>query len=220
MDKMQRRLAASVDILTYLNARGEQFKLTPEGFYQHNELSNLHYDPIEKILSFTLDGEKEVATNAIEAGKLVYGFKGKEAESDIFSVIRRGGNQMNVLNKKSNNLKAVLKPSEEEMKQAKDAYMSYLTGRKFPETLKNFDWKYGLEEGLLVRMESLAEEMVLGTKWREDAELLDLIEHKQTALYSLYRGTPEQQTSSIREEYNKPAKDTIPEFQEEKGRSM
>ncbi|EAE1303638.1 hypothetical protein EP43_14085 [Listeria monocytogenes] len=220
MDKMQRRLAASVDILTYLNARGEQFKLTPEGFYQHNELSNLHYDPIDKTLSFTLDGEKEVATNAIEAGKLVYGYKEKEAESDIFSVIRRGGNQMDELNKKSNNLKAVLKPNEEEMKQAKDAYMSYLTGRKLPETLKIFDWKYGLEEGLLVRMEALDEEMVLGTKWRDDAELLDLIEHKQTALYSVYKGTPEQQISSIREEYNKPAKDTIPEFQEEKGRSM
>ncbi|EKZ4627441.1 hypothetical protein QQ060_003064 [Listeria monocytogenes] len=221
MDRMQRRLAISVDILTYLNARGEQFKLTPEGFYQHNELDNLRYEPFEKTLSFTLDGKKEVATNAIEAGKLVYGFKEKEAENDIFSVIRKGGNEMNELNKKSNNLNgAILRPNEDEMKQAKDAYMSYLTGRNLPESLKNFDWKYGVEEGLLVRMEALDEEMVLGTNWRDDAELLELIEHKQMALYSLYRGTTEQKTSGIRVEYNKPAKDTIPEFQEEKGRSM
>ncbi|MBC1339411.1 hypothetical protein HB837_14525 [Listeria innocua] len=87
---MQYQVAASTDILTYLEARGEHFHLTSEGIYQHTELANLCYDPKEKTLSFTLNGEKEVATNAVEAGKLVYGYKEKEAESDIFTVIRKG----------------------------------------------------------------------------------------------------------------------------------
>lgn len=213
----QHQLAVSVDILTYLKARGETFEKTPEGLYQHSELPNLCYDSANKTLTFTLNGDKEVATNPIEAGKLVYGYGEQEAENDIFMYIKKGAIQVG--NEPNSNREADLNDHsrEEVNKQAKDAYVRYLKGDPFPTVLKTFDQNHGVQEGLLIRMEALDEEIIFGTSFTRDHPV---IEEKADNLYAVYRGTPEEQALFVNEEYCTLTPDLDAYMEEEKGRSM
>ncbi|EHC6194430.1 hypothetical protein JR549_002882 [Listeria monocytogenes serotype 1/2a] len=371
LSKMQNRLIASVDILAYLEAKGEVFEQNAEGIYQHNELGNLRYDPVGKVLTFTLNGETEIARSAIEAGELVYGYKEKEVENDIFAFIRKGVIQVGKIsnNEHSENqstyqgveeakviraiaayltkeyqgevgeeaeaeievylewmqeekvaesqkvrlgaeelfiddkvfwvspfidlktnsivqvvelegmdsivitkyeaetteelLKTLSKLSlgelidvnptehnkiieqynlsqksetsekqiqqsftnnysldnlkEEGNKQAKAAYVSYLKGNPFPSVLKTFDQTYGMQEGLLIRMEALDEETIFGTSWEKGNPV---IEEKAENLYAVYRKSPEEQSRFIREEYSTLANDLEAHVELEKGCSM
>lgn len=106
---------------------------------------------------------------------------------------------------------------ETENKAVKEAYVNYLTGDSFPEVLKQFDRKYGIQEGLLMRMEAIDEETLLGQRLDKTDPT---IEEKMDNLYAVYRDTEEEQLSFVQEEYCTLAKELETDIEPEKGRQM
>lgn len=208
ISQKQDEVAAAANILEYLEARGEHFEKGATGRLKHVEEPNLVYNPLAKELIFTVDGEQKMAKNAIEAGQLIYGYDKNEAVEDILKTIQKGELQVGedkslaeapVQDAVNNKPGSMLDPKEVENKQAKEAYIDYLAGEKLPETLKNFDKKYGLVEALNIRMEAIDEEAFSGHKLERNNPL---IEEKTNKLYAIFReGSTEKQTEFIREEY-------------------
>ncbi|MBF2356034.1 hypothetical protein IA807_14035 [Listeria seeligeri] len=106
---------------------------------------------------------------------------------------------------------------ETENKAVKEAYVNYLSGDSFPEALKQFDRKYGIQEGLLMRMEAIDEETLLGHRLDKTDPA---IEEKMDDLYAIYRDTEEKQSSFVQEEYCTLAKELGTDIEPEKGRQM
>ncbi|MBC1353680.1 hypothetical protein HB837_14670 [Listeria innocua] len=65
ISQKQDEVAKAANILEYLEARGEKFQQNTSGKFKHVEEPNLVYSPTAKELRFTVDGEEEIAKNAI-----------------------------------------------------------------------------------------------------------------------------------------------------------
>ncbi|EQB9225660.1 hypothetical protein ACYYIK_002891 [Listeria monocytogenes] len=215
ISQKQSEIAKEVNILEYLNARGENFNKNTFGKYQHVELPNLVYSPTSRELTYSVDGEEKVARNAIEAGQMVYGYKEAEVIDDILKNIQKGELQVGE-EKQENPIKEIpptekdsnLDSKEVENKQAKEAYINYLAGSAIADTLKSFDKKYGLEEAFNIRMEAIDEEVMFGHKLDRSNPM---IENKINELQSVFRErSVEKQTALIREEYRtQPSKQAV-----------
>ncbi|EHE6438497.1 hypothetical protein J0D18_002810 [Listeria monocytogenes] len=223
ISQKQDEVAKAANILEYLEARGEKFQQNTSGKFKHVEEPNLVYSPTAKELRFTVDGEEKIAKNAIEAGQMVYGYDKNEAVEDILKTMQKGELRVGVdkvtteaLDKEESKGEKIsmLDSKEVENKQAKEAYINYLAGDKLPETLKNFDRKYGLTEALNIRMEAIDEEGLMGNKLDRSNPVL---ENKINELQSIFReGSTENQTAFIREEYrSQPPKQEV-SFNEDK----
>ncbi|MBC1353681.1 hypothetical protein HB837_14675 [Listeria innocua] len=139
---------------------------------------------------------------------MVYGYDKNEAVEDILKTMQKGDLKVGVdkvtteaLDKEESKGEKIsmLDSKEVENKQAKEAYINYLAGDKLPDTLKNFDRKYGLTEALNIRMEAIDEEGLMGNKLDRSNPVL---ENKINELQSIFReGSTENQTAFIREEY-------------------
>ncbi|ECB9822544.1 hypothetical protein FL865_13560 [Listeria monocytogenes] len=208
ISQKQDEVAKAANIIEYLEARGEKFQQNTSGKFKHVEEPNLVYSPTAKELRFTVDGEEEIAKNAIEAGQMVYGYDKNEAVEDILKTMQKGELKVGddkvtteSLDKEESKGEKInmLDSKEVENKQAKEAYINYLAGDKLPDTLKNFDRKYGLTEALNIRMEAIDEEGLMGNKLDRSNPVL---ENKINELQSIFReGSTENQTAFIREEY-------------------
>ncbi|WP_270996099.1 hypothetical protein [Listeria seeligeri] len=212
--KKQQNLAESVNILEYLGSRGEQFKVVAGGVYQHVDHDNLRYSAVAKTLTYTSDGEKQIAQNAVEAGKLLYGLNNAEAVEDIMKNVQKGDLVLGENNQgkeqsesvKTNNQQGLstpnnMDPKETENIKAKEDYVKYLSGGKLPESLKNFDQKYGMNEALSMRLEAIEEQRMFGKKLDKYDQVLD---SKVRNLEAVFRRGTDEKEAFIWNEYTTP----------------
>ncbi|MBC1628446.1 DUF3991 domain-containing protein [Listeria welshimeri] len=100
-----KEFARSVNILSYLQACGEQFEEISAGTYQHADHDSLRYNIRKNVLNHFSNTESKAAFNCIDAAILMYGFNYSEAVHDIYKkskLIPEGGIQQTLYSKPMN----------------------------------------------------------------------------------------------------------------------
>ncbi|EGY4491813.1 DUF3991 domain-containing protein [Listeria monocytogenes] len=104
-NQKDKEFARSVNILSYLQACGEQFEEVSSGTYQHTDHDSLRYNIRKNVLNHFSDTNSKAAFNCIDAAILMYGFTYSEAVHDIFKkskLIPEGGIQQTFYSKPKN----------------------------------------------------------------------------------------------------------------------
>ncbi|WP_271006909.1 hypothetical protein [Listeria seeligeri] len=206
ISQKQQEVAESVDIMKYLQAKGEKFEHLIGGKYKHVDYDNLKYNAITKVLTYDADSVKQVANNAVEAGQVMYGFDKSQAIKDVIdnkqnvatlekeSDIRMENKKEVSMSKTKNNLDE----KESEIQQAKQDYIQYLAGGKIPEGLKEFDRKNGIEEALQIRLEAIDEELMFGSKIDKNDSVIN---NKKEQIQTVFRASENEKDAYLWEEY-------------------
>lgn len=104
-NQKDKEFARSMNILSYLQACGEQFEEVSSGTYQHADHDSLRYNIQKNVLNHFSDTNSKAAFNCIDAAILMYGFTYSEAVHDIFKkskLIPEGGIQQTFYSKPKN----------------------------------------------------------------------------------------------------------------------